>query len=429
MLAGLVVLLAPARWMGARAFQITDDAAAFSFNLNGSFWGVLGEADQDQLTGDGQVANRSTFKQRANLKFNPEFAGATGWRVGARFDLGMTNRYDTALSRTSLTPPVGRNTPYIDKQYVYLDGAYGRLTAGQVQGVGSSTAYYAPISNEISGINTSALNLSLENSPAFLDPKHYVGRPFTTTTNFSNDSAKIMYFTPRVAGFQFGASYAPSSDPGGFARASANLRFNTAAGIDLAGLSGARPADTIEGAYELGVNFDRLVEGIGVRGSFTYGGARDPMNVAVKEDTAAWNLGLNLSVGDFTLGGAYGYIEGAILGRAYDPTDASTAALTRGRKLERSSFDVGGTYTIADWTLGLNYAYGTASYPVVVSGGLTSRNPVTAGTEFSFDYALMHGVDLVSAVQFINFDAGAVSNERVANKSATNILVGTQIKF
>jgi len=424
---------------GALGFEAVEGQGPFAFHINANIWGMVGvspnSAGTDRLEGpNGTDLPRSAFKQKSALRFNPEYLTQSGITLGARLDIASTNRYDSSFARASLTPPQGRNVPYIDKQYLYMESPYGRLSLGQVTGVGDQTASYAPISNEITGINASSLNMALELAPAFFDNQHYVGRPYTSTTNFANDSAKIMYFTPRVAGVQLAASYTPRPDAGGYARAAANLRFNTFAGapngpaIGLAP-SGLRTQDNIREAYEVGVNYDKLLGPVGVKGSLTFGAARDPLALGGRQDTSALSIGLNLAIDDFTLGGAYGYIEGAVLGRALDPLASAGNLPAQGLKRERESFDIGGTYTVSDWTLGLNYAYGSARYPALGINGATARTPSTNGTEFSFDYTLANGVDLISAVQFINFDAGNLSGERQPNKSTTNLLVGTQIKF
>ena len=421
----------------AFAMDQAETPKALNFTISANLWGIAGVSptngtnpNQMDRAPDGTDLPHSAFKQKSALRFNPEYIAESGLTFGARLDVAATNRYDTSLSRRSLTPPEGRNVPYVDKQYVYVDSPYGRLTAGQVSGVGDQTAMYAPISNEITGINASGLNMALELAPAFFDSQHYVGRPYTATTNFANDSAKIMYFTPRVAGVQVAASYTPQPDAGGYARAAANLRFNTFSGSpDNIIPPGLRPQDNVRDAYEIGINYDQFLGPVGVKGSLTFGAAHDPLALGNREDTQAISAGVNLALDDFTLGGSYGYIEGAVLGRSYDLLTGSPAISIPGYKRQRESFDFGGTYTISDWTMGLNYAYGSARYPTLTASGVATRTPSSNGTEFSFDYSLAHGVDLISAVQFINFDAGNLTGERLPNKTATNLLVGTQIKF
>jgi hypothetical protein len=181
----------------------------FNVNADGLFWVMFGHTDQDTHRPDGLVAKRDDVRARADLRFNPEYTFLNGLQLGGVFAVDMTNRDERVLTNRSLTPLSGAFTPYIDSQYLYLQAKYGRLVAGQAYGVADSTAVVGPVSNLITGINQSAMNVAFETNPAAqeivgasgaLSP-HYAGRPFTTTTDFMDDSPKIIYFTPRVAGF------------------------------------------------------------------------------------------------------------------------------------------------------------------------------------------------------------------------------------
>lgn len=407
----------------------------FNVNADGLFWVMFGHSDQDAKLPDGIAPKREYAVDHADLRFNPEYTFLSGLQLGGVFAVDLTNRDNRVFTNQSLAPLSGAMTPYIESQYVYLQAKYGRFVAGQVLGVGDSTALVAPVSNLLTGINQSATSLALEANPAAqevvgaagaLSP-HYAGRPFTTTTDFMDDAPKVMYFTPRVAGVSLGASYTPIADPNAYGRSAALQRFNY---LNAGGQP--NPAkEAVQDAFEFGVSYDHAISGVGVSGSATYALANDPLHTASKEDTSAWNLGVNFALGDLTLGGSYGSIQGAILGRAYDPTSAFSASLTQGHRIEQYSFDLGGTYALSNWTLGVNYAYGEARIPAALSGNptLMYRTPNTYGTEFSVNYNLLQGIDFVSAVQLINFDASNLPGEQFPNRSATNILLGTQLKF
>ena len=407
----------------------------FNVNADGLFWVMFGHSDQDAKLPDGVAAKRENAVARADLRFNPEYTFLSGLQLGGVFAVDVTNRDNRVFTGQSLTPLSGAMTPYVDSQYLYLQAKYGRFVAGQVYGVGDSTAIVAPVSNLISGINQSAMGVAFESNPAAQEvvgasgalAPHYAGRPFTTTTDFMDDAPKVMYFTPRLVGVTVGLSYTPIADPNGYGRSAAIQRFNYLN-------AGGQPnpvKDAVRDATEFGISYDHAIAGVGITGAATYAIANDPLHSASREDTTAWNLGVNFAMGDLTLGGSYGAIQGAILGRAFDPTSALSMNLTQGHKIEQYSYDLGGTYALSNWTLGVNYAYGEAKIPAVISGnpGLMFRTPNTYGTEFSVDYNLLKGLNIISAVQLINYEAGNLPGEQFPNRSATNILLGTQLKF
>ncbi len=401
---------------------LTDDN---QLDVSANLWGNAGSIAPLPRAFDAKMAPLAGSKPTAPIRFNPEYVTPGGLTLGARTDVGTAPQYDTQTALRALAPQ-GRSRTYVDKQYLYAEGGFGRISLGQAPGVGGQTVSYAPISARITGLDGASVNPALAWAPS-LNGKPSIGRSFSAATDFANDSAKVTYFSPRLGGVQFAGAFTPKPDTAGLARAAAALRFSDFDGVinDPSRLTNLRPENNIDRAYEVGVNYDQYLGPVGVKGSLTYGAAHDPLGLTARADTQAMSLGVNLSLGDFTLGGAYGYAEGAGLGRVFGVTDPNAAA-NLGLKRERTSFDLGGTYAVNEWTLGLNFGYAETRYPLA-GQNLTARAPISNGTEFSFDYNLAHGVDLISAVQFINFDAAGT--DKSTNKITTNLLVGTQIKF
>ena len=422
-LAGTGVVLSlclPQLCYAAAQSPLSDDN---QLDVSANLWGNAGSIAPLPRAFDAKMAPLAGSKPNAPIRFNPEYVTPGGLTLGAHIDVGTTQQYDTQTAMRALAPQ-GRSRPYVDKQYLYAEGGFGRISLGQAPGIGSQTLSYAPLSARITGLEGASPALALAPS---LTGKPSLGRSFSAATDFANDSAKVTYFSPRLAGVQFAGAFTPKPDTAGLARAAAALRFSDFDGVinDPSRLTNLRPENNIDRAYEVGVNYDQYLGPMGVKGSLTYGAAHDPLGLMARADTQAVSLGLNLSMGDFTLGGAYGYAEGAGLGRVFGVTDPNAAA-NLGLKRERTSFDLGGTYAVNEWTLGLNFGYAETRYPAA-GQNLTTRAPISNGTEFSFDYNLAHGVDLISAVQFINFDAAGT--DKSTNKITTNLLVGTQIKF
>jgi len=102
----------------------------------------------------------------------------------------------------------------------------------------------------------------------------------------SGDATKISYYSPRIGGIQFGASYTPTFSNGD-----------------------AFKADTIiEDHYGLGLNFDRSFGDFRFRASAVYAAAKVDLAVLYGtelEDISAWSAGAIFGWGPFSIGGGY----------------------------------------------------------------------------------------------------------------------------
>lgn len=103
----------------------------------------------------------------------------------------------------------------------------------------------------------------------------------------SGDATKISYYSPRIGGFQVGASYTPTFSSGD-----------------------AFKADTIiEDHYGIGLNFDRSFGDFRARASAVYAAAEVDFAYSFGtelEDIAVWSAGAILGWGPFSIGGGYG---------------------------------------------------------------------------------------------------------------------------
>jgi hypothetical protein len=99
----------------------------------------------------------------------------------------------------------------IDQSYIWFEGGFGQLRLGNHYGASYEMFYGAPTPILGHGVNTpNFVHLAVGGNSIF-SPVTYVTASF--------DTEKVSYFTPRIAGFQFGASYTPDTceenNPGG----------------------------------------------------------------------------------------------------------------------------------------------------------------------------------------------------------------------
>ena len=102
----------------------------------------------------------------------------------------------------------------------------------------------------------------------------------------SGNSTKIMYLTPRFAGFQGGASYTPEF------------------GDEAQSVVQLKNTSTYKDVGEFGVNYTGEFSGFGVSVGATLTTADGTTGGGVKDFTA-WNLGAQISYGAFVFGGGY----------------------------------------------------------------------------------------------------------------------------
>lgn len=216
-----------------------------------------------------------------------------------------------------------------DEYYGYVSGTWGRVELGAVDGAADRLTVFAPSDFGTGGFageytdfitTTNAVGTTFFfngiNSIAGIDDLY---KAFD-----SDDQLKVTYFSPRFAGFQFGASFAPdgAEDIGVVGVDGVANRNTRLTGADISGAGGVLSVTGFENFYEIGVNYVGEYSGVGIAASGAYVGAsakdRQSALTAEFEDLSAYAFGLNLSYAGFTLGGGYvnngnsGYDSGAL---------------------------------------------------------------------------------------------------------------------
>ena len=206
----------------------------------------------------------------------------------------------------------------------------------------------------------------------------------STFSLLTEDTNKLSYFTPRLAGFQLGASFTPdagTNDPvgGGF------------------GLSATNSA--VENVFEFAANYAGEFGGasVGVDVFYVTG---DAPGVGA-DDPEERGVGASLGWGGFTLGGAYTQADNLAAGaQAIGSIQNTSTAVTRGN--ESDTWTVGLAYGTGPWTVGAAYFDSTTENTAGVNLGENSFIQVGGG------YSLGAGVDVGLDVQLIEDQRGAL---------------------
>jgi predicted porin len=333
-----------------------------------------------------------------------------------KFDNGLTAgvmvqfRGENQVPSTSVSPSAANSTPdTIKKSYGYIGSDFGQIRIGDDDDARRQKALTAPIAGggDLFGANTPDIIFGN-------------GGPGTNTTQKKLEGDKrvsrLAYYSPTIAGFSFGVSYAQGGEKGGtqFANAPINTPTNGINAVNQA-VSGAvgysgKFADISLDAYAGGSYGHRVITGLtgtpGVNGNLMTG----------RDNPSAVGGGAVVGWGPFKFGGAYE--------RLYDrdlPVQVGTVA---GAHQSRNTWDVGpefiaGPFSVSvDWTRGI---YGN------INGNSSGTQDIVS---LATDYILGPGVSVGAAVDWLHWsNPGAVSGTGLESYNGVALMTGVAFTF
>ncbi|EWY40670.1 hypothetical protein N825_35170 [Skermanella stibiiresistens SB22] len=289
--------------------------------------------------------------------------------------------YGAKVELQNSTPNAGTGVG-TDEASVYLGGGWGRLELGDFDGAADTLKIYAPVVGveQIDG-----------DYPDFAGGQPNFGMHIPNT----GDSTKIMYLTPRIAGFQGGASYTPE------------------AGDEAQRVVTLKTASTYKDVGEFGVNYTGEFSGVGVSLGATLTTAESNASSGV-EDFTAWNLGAQITFGDFALGG--GYVD------ANDFLLPTTGAIDD----DQTAWHVGGSFTTGPIAIAATYL-AAEGYSGANGGYSTDYQAYSLGAT----YALAPGMVVETEITF--FEDDFLTGTRGATTKGSNdgyvFVLGTRLDF
>lgn len=307
----------------------------------------IGYADDDW--DDNQNQGHVNFDQKADSEIH--FKGSTTLDNGLKFGV----KWELEGDDKNLDTDGG-----FDEAMLYVSGSFGRINLGMEDNASELMQYSAPNVGPI-GTNKS-------------DASDWVQEPSGFgTINGSiqldlglGDNHKITYFTPRVGGFQFGASYTPQDDQENDKQ--------------------TEETDVGHNFWSVGANFVKKFGkvSVAVAGGYMEGENADSETGRGKEPEG-WSVGASVSFSGFTVGGAY-IVE--------DDVGTSITANT-----EQESFDIGARYKMGKNSFSLSY-YNAESNGVIATTGDDEHEILTLG----YARNLGPGVDFKGSIAKIDWD-------------------------
>ncbi len=296
----------------ASAQPTSPAAAPLTVTLGGSVQFNAGVTDEDldtNLRGHGAETDTDAF-------LHIEGTSDEGLKYGAKAQL-LPERNEGEAA---------------DEYFIFLGGDWGTVELGEVDGAADRLSTYAPTDFGKGGalgqytdfINTTNIANGIDTTAGIEDAY----KAFD-----SRQAPKITYFSPRFAGFQFGASFAADGD---YSSLGGVNRTDTVGGTT----QGLLDRTSFENFYEIGVNYKQEFNALMAELSAGYVGASAKSDVTDYEDVSALAFGARLGYMGFTLGGGYvlngqsGYASGSA-------NDDDAEAFNVGLQYETGPFIVG----------------------------------------------------------------------------------------
>ncbi|UEM21077.1 porin [Skermanella mucosa] len=280
-----------------------------------------------------------------------------------------------------------------DEASVYLGGTWGRLELGDFDGAADTLKIYAPVIG-IEQIDGDAYDFLGAESDTGLSLGSQIA--FGIHIPNSSDATKVMYLTPRFAGFQAGVSYAPES----------NSQGQNVVALEDVSLS---YKDWIEG----GINYTGAFGGFSVAAGATISTASGQGNpvIGTLEDFTAWNVGGQVGYAGFVLGG--GYVEA-------DDFNVPTGAVEN----DQSVWHIGVSYTAGPIAVGASY---------MDAEGYKGDSSTYASDYKSYGvgvaYTLAPGLVVQSDLMFVDEDVRPATAGPTFSNEGYVFVVGTRLDF
>lgn len=362
--AGLALMAAPA--LAAGPIRVS---------VGGSFEGYVAGVRQQDGPGQPGFGRRDlAIYRRARLTFDGDTTLDGGTKVGLRIMLrGEAHQREQ-----------------IDQSWLFFDHPFGRIELGRVRSAAYQMHYAMP------GIQTAADPWS-PNRPAgdftgMAIPQASLARRSSSFVD-SPKSARIVYYSPRLNGLQFGLSYAPD----GCIPAPGDYDAPTLNGPSVSQNCPGTINSAFQGADDLGQQGDRISLGLNyvarlgaVELALSAGylaGRIENTGGGRFRDQQAWNVGGQIRHGGFILGAAFKHDNHGTVRAAVAPVP--------GRETD---WNIGLVRVDGRWRYGIGYAATTVAgldtagatlghdrYRAMELGGAYELGPgisLTAGTEY-----------------------------------------------
>lgn len=290
------------------------------------------------------------------------------------------------------------------RMWNFIEGSFGQIQLGGADNVAAQSS--------VGGFEafTGGLVVGDQNSLAFATNRVGVVAQSSQASNASTGmdidgiSNKIVYYTPRIEGFQLGVNYTPEMNYRQ-GLATTNTQYNN-------GWAG-------------NLNFTRTFGSVGVRAAAGYMTFEKPsgynLTDALKnslKDPSSWNAGAGVQFMGFDIGGSYQKVNNWRT-IAVGTTTTAAAALADGlRNSNGYAWEVGAGYVFGAAAVSINYTQSHNDNSTVTNGVVTPQNGGKDKIEVlgaSGRYTLAPGVNVNLGVFTAKYTEGTLNTAAATN--------------
>jgi predicted porin len=293
----------------------------------------------------------------------------------------------TSVQLESNSGAVDSGDDDIDEHWMRISGSFGELRMGSMDDAAMAmTTGYLGTWGTAAGI-----------SPAF-DITDWVTNPGTVATSTvarvdsTSDGENIAYFTPRMAGFQVGASFIPSTFEDNNDEREPNANGDT-------------------DGYSIGVNYVTKFEGASIAAAFGYGTNKE--STAGVSDPEVYGMAISVSSGPFKVNASYVDKD--------DQTNAAGVTQSAGQE----TFELGAKYTMGANAFSIGYQAAEAK----ASAGSEFDGDEHTAVVLSYSRTLGPGVTFLMSGIWADFDDGLINAASGNSNQGTGLVSGIAIKF
>ncbi|MBU6339682.1 MAG: porin [Rickettsiales bacterium] len=397
---------------------------------------------KNKLLPDGVSNNRYNNKFGANN--NSQFFINADFK-SSNIKYGVTTKLETELSSDQ-----NRGRVDIDQAFAFADSDYGKLEFGNatavnqkmkvgpasfVRGNGGINGNYLKYVN-LPTFNNSSVNSNVKTPSFILVPQSPIGHGGYAQSFYDNDfnknrlriirdksfkgaedALKINYYTPRVEGFQFGASYTYDTSKDGLA-------------TTIFGNS----ATAVKNVLSLGANYSGDLDNLGYAVSLTAENGQikqSQFSNVQRNNLSSYDVATTLSYFGFSFGASYGYWGNSLQqknGQNSCNYDSSLTLYSQNCSLNSSRFR-GASY----YTYGMAYGFGPVGASVTALQSNFQKNKYQA-ISLDIDYKFKR--DLIPYFEITEFEfksnqiqASDIASNQIQDNKGFVALVGFVFNF
>jgi hypothetical protein len=388
-LIGSTALVSAGLLAGSAVGQDALAADPLSLSIGGYYQVGIEYRDEDDSTGDpGANLQDLGVYDDGEIQFTASTTLDNGIGVKARIEYEARNQ--------------GSGKTIADERWLQFSGSFGQLKIGSDDDAAYSMQYQAPVGAYQIGVNTTTFAVPSSGGNSITSYP-------TTYISASSDSQKIIYFSPRMAGFQLGLSYAP--DGGSTNEANTPLADND-------------PGDQ-EDVFSIGLNFVETFGDVDVAiaGGYNRGDleaqATTTTNPAFgvttttvgtnSDDIEQFSAGLNLGFAGFAIGASGLWSNGGL----DDDGDIFT-------------WDAGVTYATGPVTVGFTWLSSEIEDGTAISSGSSGDDELDSAV-ISATYNMGPGVDVWGGIKW--FDYQDAENDDDSENEGYILAIGSSVSF